>query len=116
VHRYIAPEFVRDEMEKLCNWITESEQKLHPVIVSALAHFNFVAIHPFNDGNGRGARILMNLLLTRAGFPPAVIKSDIRSEYIDALAKGDKGDLTEFILLIARVLKETLKESLSEFK
>src|SRR5205807_6009541 len=49
------------------------------------AHARLVAIHPFSDGNGRTARLLMNLLLLRAGYPPVVIGPEHRAAYIDAL-------------------------------
>src|SRR6185436_8783806 len=54
-------------------WLKKSEPRLHPVELAALAHHQITAIHPFIDGNGRTARLVMNLLLFRAGYPPAVI-------------------------------------------
>ena len=61
----------------------------HPVEQAALAHFDFVSIHPFVDGNGRTARLLMNLVLLKNGFPPAVILKNDRKKYYDCLKKAD---------------------------
>jgi len=55
-------------MQELINWITEN--KLHPILVASIAHYNLVRIHAFDDGNGRGARILM-----KYNFFPAVIRT-----------------------------------------
>src|SRR5205085_354149 len=65
------------------------------------AHARLVAIHPFSDGNGRTARLLMNLLLMRAGYPPVVIGPEHRAAYIDALQalqlRGDPGPYGQFM-------------------
>ncbi|NDA68658.1 MAG: hypothetical protein EBY09_18830, partial [Verrucomicrobia bacterium] len=63
-------------------------------------HHRFTHIHPFDDGNGRMARALMNVILMREGFPPAVLKTQNRAEYVAALRKadsGDSGDLAMFV-------------------
>lgn len=66
------------------------------------AHYRLVTIHPFSDGNGRTARLLMNLILFRAGYPPVVIAPEHRVAYLDALQKrqtgGDAGGWTELML------------------
>ncbi len=116
IHKYAEPTQVAPEMETLCNWITENINKQHPVLVASLAHYNMVRIHPFDDGNGRGARILMNLLLIKKGFPPAIIKNENRRQYIDALAEADKGDLYKFTDFIAEVCLDTQKSVLDNYK
>jgi Fic family protein len=63
IHKYVDPINVKDEMERLIHWVNESIYKLNPIQVAAIAHYNLVRIHPFDDGNGRGARIFMNLIL-----------------------------------------------------
>jgi len=77
--------------------------------VAAIAHYNMVRIHSFDDGNGRGARILMNLVLIKKGFPPAVIRNEQRRQYLDALRNGDQGDLVPFIELVATSLIDIQK-------
>jgi len=56
-------------MQKLVKWYNDNEKKLHPIELAAALHQRFVFIHPFVDGNGRVARLLMNLALLRNGYP-----------------------------------------------
>ncbi len=105
-HSYVDPLQVPVEMDLLFQWINEQEG-VHPVIKASLAHFNFVRIHPFDDGNGRGARLLMNLILMKSGYVPAIIKMENRREYIDHLTTADKGDLEPFCAFVADSLNET---------
>ena len=81
----------------------------HPVCRAAQAHFLLVDIHPFVDGNGRTARLLMNLLLMKEGYFPAVILKNDRKKYYDALEKAHKGRVDDFIILVARALERTLQ-------
>ncbi|MGE0084143.1 MAG: Fic family protein, partial [Desulfococcaceae bacterium] len=74
IHFYTDPIHVADEMEVLCGWINENIVNRHPLVVASIAHYNMVRIHPFDDGNGRGARILMNLILIKRSYPAAIIK------------------------------------------
>lgn len=73
------------EMQKLIKWYNENEKKLHPVELAAMLHQRFVFIHPFVDGNGRVARLLMNLALLRNGYTIAIIPAILRHEYIYSL-------------------------------
>jgi Fic family protein len=73
------------------------------------AHLRLVAIHPFNDGNGRTARLLMNLLLVRDGYPPIAIRPDDRPAYLSALEQAQGGGGEEaFDALMLRRLDQTL--------
>jgi Fic family protein len=74
-----------EEMAKLMEWYTEQALVLHPVELAARVHADFVKIHPFTDGNGRTARLLMNLELMKAGFPPVVLPVEKRLTYYEAL-------------------------------
>lgn len=96
IHHYSDPIHVLSEMSALCRWIAEQEGVTHPALVAAVAHYNVVRIHPFDDGNGRGARILMNLILLRAGFPPAIIRNEDRAAYLAALRQADAGSFEAF--------------------
>lgn len=73
------------EMQKLVKWYNDNEKKLHPIELAATLHQRFVFIHPFVDGNGRVARLLMNLALLRNGFTIAIIPAILRHEYIYSL-------------------------------
>jgi Fic family protein len=78
------------------------------------AHRRLVAIHPFNDGNGRTARLLMNLVLMRGGYPPVAVRPEDRLEYIRSLQQEQAGKGAEsFIALLYRRLDSTLEEYLS---
>lgn len=100
---------VVDEMEYLFKWIETQMLSEHPLICGAIAHYNMVRIHPFDDGNGRGARLLMNLLLIQKGYPPAIIQMSKRREYFHALTTADQGELAPFVMFIAESLLETEK-------
>ncbi len=89
-------------------WLTSEEKRLHPVEFAALAHFKLVDIHPFIDGNGRTARLLMNLILMRAGFPPAIVKTDDRQSYYKVLDAAHAGDTSEFVEMIANAVEQSL--------
>ena len=89
----------------------------HPVIIAALAHLKLVTIHPFVDGNGRTARLLMNLLLIQAGFPPAIVNPEQRSAYINALKQAQQNNNNEpFVLLIAQCVQTSLQLYLEHAK
>jgi Fic family protein len=84
-------------------WLNSaSALRLHPVEYATMAHYRFVSIHPFRDGNGRTARLLMNLLLIRSGYPIVVISNQIRNNYINALAYGQQNqdDLSQLYDLV----------------
>ncbi|NDV24442.1 Fic family protein [Desulfovibrio sp. JC022] len=108
IHTYVAPEQVAAEMDQLFEWIAEQERNgIHPLIMATIAHYNFVRIHPFDDGNGRGARLLMNLLFMKNGYLPAVINNENRQDYFECLQLADKGDLASFCLFVSQSLRET---------
>ena len=83
----------------------------HPVDYAAKLHKEFVFIHPFVDGNGRMARLLMNVALMQAGYMITIIPPLKRSKYISALEKAHKND-ADFLKLIASCVYETQKDLL----
>lgn len=104
-----APASVEPLLEEFVDWMNSEEmQDLHPVEFAALAHYKLVYIHPFMDGNGRTSRLLMNLVLMRAGFPPVIVKVSDRHEYYEALKMANKGDVRPFIRFIARCTERML--------
>jgi Fic family protein len=103
----VEPLQVASEMAQLCQWIQNRLDDRHPVVVAGIAHYHFVRIHPFDDGNGRGARLLMNLVLLRRKYVPAVVRNERRRFYLEALAQADRGDLTPFLLFICDALLQT---------
>ncbi len=107
IHFYVDPLQVSNEVEFLCNWIQENLETQHILLTAALAHYNLVRIHAFDDGNGRGARLLMNLLLIRKGYPPAIIRRETRRKYLETLSEADQGMLEPFVQFIATALTNT---------
>jgi Fic family protein len=99
---------VQEQMTKFFRWMTESKNKFHSVEFAALAHHRFVAIHPFEDGNGRTGRLLMNLLLMRSGYPIAIIQKNNRAKYYDALDEADAGETLAIVRIVAQAVERTL--------
>ncbi|XP_022094140.1 adenosine monophosphate-protein transferase FICD-like [Acanthaster planci] len=96
-------------LEEFVEWLKSDEANaMHPVQFAALAHYKLVYIHPFLDGNGRTSRLLMNLILMRAGYPPIIVKVGQRHEYYEAIKKGNVGDIRPFIRFIARCTENML--------
>uniref|UniRef100_A0A1B6DIV6 Protein adenylyltransferase Fic n=1 Tax=Clastoptera arizonana TaxID=38151 RepID=A0A1B6DIV6_9HEMI len=96
-------------MEQFAEWLnSDSALRLHPVQFAALAHYKLVHIHPFTDGNGRTSRLLMNMILMQAGFPPVIILKQNRHRYYRMLEIANEGDVRPFIRFIAECTEQTL--------
>lgn len=110
-HKPIHHLKVPENIEAMLSWFNQEQNRLHPVELAAVLHFKFVYIHPFVDGNGRTARLLMNMVLMQKGYPPVILKSDPSAKvaYYQALEKASiTGELTPLILIIAKEEKESL--------
>lgn len=108
---HIPPDaiIVPESMEKLIYRYDEWKEKYHPIIVAALLHAEFVKIHPFIDGNGRTARLLMNFEVMKNGYPPIIIKNEERHKYYDALDVGAlTGDYTDFVKMVTKQAEEMI--------
>ena len=99
---------VPPEMEKLIRWWRKNQKKLHLIELAAILHHKLVYIHPFFDGNGRTARLVMNLLLLRAGYPLAVVLKNDRKKYYRVLAQADKENLIPFVRFVAQAVERSL--------
>ncbi|XP_030647408.1 protein adenylyltransferase FICD [Chanos chanos] len=103
------PQDVERLMEELVQWLNSEEAlQLHPVEFAALAHYKLVYLHPFVDGNGRTSRLLMNLVLMQASYPPITIRKEQRAEYYATLDTANEGDVRPFIRFIAKCTEITL--------
>lgn len=100
-------------MKDLLQWLKKNPDELRPIEIAAVFHYKFVSIHPFDDGNGRVARLVMNLLLIKHGYPFSLIRNYDRRRYYDTLRKADRGDLKPFVNFIARCVEESLHLYLS---
>jgi len=95
-------------MSEWGDWLNGPAPSLHPVERAALAHHRLVAIHPFIDGNGRTARLVMNLLLMREGYPPTIILRVNRRQYYHVLAQADEGNEAPVVNFVGRAVERSL--------
>lgn len=111
-HYYATPEETPARMRDLMDvyQVAQHDERVHPLVLAAWLHHEFVDIHPFDDGNGRMARLLMNLVLMKKHYPPIVIQQakNERNAYYDALSQADAGDLHPFIEYLAERLQHSL--------
>ncbi|KAG7204205.1 hypothetical protein KM043_002036 [Ampulex compressa] len=96
-------------MEEFVLWLnSERAIRMHPVRYAALAHYKLVHIHPFSDGNGRTSRLLMNMILMQAGYPPVIVHKEHRHTYYENLQIANAGDVRPFVRFIAECTEQTL--------
>lgn len=105
--------YVKTDMDLLLKWYNENKNRLHPIVLATIFHHKFEKIHPFMDGNGRTGRILINYILVKKSYPPFIIHKKKRTEYLDALRKADKSDLTkalkeDYFSLIQFIVEELI--------
>ncbi|HEY0051400.1 MAG TPA: Fic family protein [Pyrinomonadaceae bacterium] len=108
---FAKPEETPAKMQELVEWFRDEKEKsgVNPIILSALFHYRFIRIHPFDDGNGRVARILMNFILMQFGYPPAIIKTEDKENYYSVLRLADADELEPFIEYIAQNLTRSIE-------
>jgi|SRR3989344_4215628 len=92
-HNPPDPSAVASLMKNLISWVRSNRNRLHPIELAAILHHKIVFIHPFFDGNGRCARLTMNLILMQKGYPLVIILKNDRKRYYESLAIADKGKL-----------------------
>ena len=101
---------VSSKIETFINWYRDEAKKLHPIERACRVHVDFVGIHPFSDGNGRTARLLMNFELMKSGFPPVILKVENRLAYYEALDKAHTfDDYKPFIDLVSILIEESFE-------
>ena len=112
---HIPPNWVKipDAMEGFTKWLDQGCEGEHPIVFAAKAHVSLVEIHPFIDGNGRVSRMLVNLLLMRAGYPPALYSSTERAQYLESLERAHtEGTIEDFVRITAQAVETMLDEYL----
>ncbi len=107
---YASPEETPALMHDLVDWYNEEERKgeLSPVELAALFHYRYIRIHPFEDGNGRIARLMVNYILSRHGWPMIVVRSRKKQEYLEALHQSD--------MIVGNVPSDGSKASLADIR
>lgn len=98
-------------MRELFEWINENNDS-NPLIIGAIAHHEMVKIHPFKDGNGRTARLLLNLILLKKGYPICNIKREERPDYYNALGIADNGEYEPIIEVVIKNCTELFSQYL----
>lgn len=88
--------YIKIDMGLLLEWYEKNKNKLHPLVLATIFHHKFEKIHPFFDGNGRTGRILLNYILIINDYPPVVIHTKTRSDYLQTLGKADNSNLKDF--------------------
>ncbi len=112
-HVYPAHYLLPGLMDEFIRWLSEARSHMHPVAYASEAHYRFVSIHPFADGNGRTGRLMMNLLLLKAGFPIVSISNRQRAAYIEALVVAQTDDLALLLTLVCEATRHALIETVS---
>ena len=122
IHVCPKPEMINTLMTELFNWLKENKNKIHPLILSSIFHYEFVFIHPFSDGNGRTVRLWQNILLSKWEdiFAYVPIESQIKeyqNEYYDAINNCNKnGNSTEFVEFMLKMIDEVLNHLIESTK
>ncbi|MBU6141426.1 MAG: Fic family protein [Proteobacteria bacterium] len=108
---FATPQETPAKMNDLLAWYRQEAESadVNPIILAAEFHYRFILIHPFDDGNGRVARVLMNFILMKFGFPPVIIKTEDKENYFSALRQADGGLIENFIEYIAKNLVRSLE-------
>ncbi len=111
IFRFASPEETPGKMYDLLEWYRAKKdtQEKNPIFLAAEFHYKFIRIHPFDDGNGRLARILMNFILMSFRFPPVVIKTEDKENYFAVLRLADAGQFDPFVAYIAENLTRSLE-------
>lgn len=117
--RTVFPNYLRvpEMIDEFIEELHKTAKTVHPAHTAAFAHYRFVSIHPFVDGNGRTSRLLMNLILEQEGYPPAIIRKEDRLKYIEALEQAQTGGSTDdFYKLVYEAIDRSLDIYLGEDK
>ena len=110
-HEFPLPQEVQGLMKKLVEWFEENQKLIHSVELAAKFHTKFTTIHPFADGNGRMARLLMNYILQQKNFPFTNIPLKRRSTYMKTQAAGNKENHTPFTRFLAEeIIRQNQKK------
>jgi Fic family protein len=110
-YKFPTPNKLETLMTELEMWIKENREIIHPVEFAAMLHLRFVTIHPFIDGNGRVARLLLNTALIQKGYLPTIIPPIMRTDYLSFIRLyQNKNDAKPFCNLIAECVLESDRE------
>ena len=103
-------QFVEKRMNSLIDWYNKKKKNLHPFALASIVHNQFVYIHPFNDGNGRVARLLFNFILIKNGFFPIIFYNDEKEKYYACIRSGKDGTIKQFLAFCNDLYRTQLNE------
>ena len=109
-------EKIQPMISELLQTLSQNPDELRPIELAAFFHHKFVYIHPFLDGNGRTARLLMNVILMRNGYPFTVLLKVDRPKYLRALSEADSGNPIPFANFVANCVERSLDIYLLAFE
>ncbi len=111
LHAGVPKEELVDYLNNFIEWYRENKNKFKPLVLASILHNQFEHIHPFQDGNGRVGRLLLNYILLKNNYPPINIMLEDRQEYYKSLYEYSKqDDLKPTLKLLIKQYKKTLKE------
>jgi Fic family protein len=111
IHAGVQKEELKDYLKDFIEWYKKNTDKFKPLTLAAIIHNQFEHIHPFQDGNGRVGRLLLNFILIKNNYPPINIMLEDRAEYYRTLQKYSKEDDLRYTLkFLIKQYKKTLKE------
>lgn len=100
---------VKPRIDELLEWLRRNPEEYTPIELAAVFHHRFVSTHPFIEGNGRTARLLMNATLMKNGYPfIAIVSKNDRPKYLKTLMEADLGNSAPFVNFIARCVEKSL--------
>ena len=102
-------EEVKKHLLNMYKWYSANKNKLHPFELATLIHAKITWIHPFEDGNGRSARAIMNWFLIKKGYPMFFIPSEKREEYYMTLEEADKGNFKVYIAMMLHLIIDQVR-------
>lgn len=103
------PEKVKRLLKDMIEFYDDSKRKIHPFVLVCLIHAQFVEIHPFEDGNGRTGRALMNWILIKTGYPKVFVSTKLRQKYYQAIDLYNKKDIKSYCEKMFEVVLEQFK-------
>ncbi len=118
IFSFADPADVPIKIGELVQWLrtTLSGKELHPIEIASKLHHDFVLIHPFGDGNGRTARILVNYVLMRSGYLPLIVPTEQKDRYFAALRRADAGEMAGLTDYLAVRLSASMNRGIAAAK
>ena len=117
IHRGIPVSQLQEALDNLISWYIKNKSRVKPLVLAAIMHNQFEHIHPFQDGNGRVGRLLLNLILLKHNYPPINIRLENRREYYNSLHEYSKNkDIKPTLKLLIKEYKQMLKQVPTKIK